>query len=152
FNVTPLATPGPPFATLIVKPSESPALTVPLSAVLVTDSDGFRHWTLSEPCASGAFDALAVAVLSYFVQAVNDVAALMCPVWPAPAARSTAEQSSSWLPTAPLTTQVAEPELPSTTQPAAVVPAGSGSFNVTPFAVPGPLFFTRIVNPIGSPA
>jgi hypothetical protein len=33
---------------------------------------------LSEPVASGAFDADAVAVLSYFVHAANDVAAETC--------------------------------------------------------------------------
>src|SRR5262249_6707014 len=31
-------------------------------------------------------------------------------------------------------------------------PAGSGSLTVTPLAVPVPLFCTRTVNPIGSPA
>src|SRR5262249_47038098 len=79
-NVTPFAVPGPPFETVIVKPSGSPASTVALSAFFVTDKDGFWHWMLSEPCASGAFDALAVAVLSYFVQSAYEVAALMCSV------------------------------------------------------------------------
>ena len=32
------------------------------------------------------------------------------------------------------------------------VPVGSGSLNVTPVAVPAPVFETVIVNPIGSPA
>ena len=47
-----------------MKPIGSPASTVAASAVLVTDNDGFRHVMLAESEASGAFDALAVAVLS----------------------------------------------------------------------------------------
>src|SRR5881227_752718 len=64
FRVTPLAVPGPLLVTVIVKPSGSPAFTVPASASLLTSNDGFRHSIESEPCASGAFVACAVAVLS----------------------------------------------------------------------------------------
>ena len=49
---------------MTVNPIGSPAFTVAASAVLVTDNDGFRHVTLAEADASGAFDACAVAVLA----------------------------------------------------------------------------------------
>ena len=62
-NATSFARPGPPLATVTVKPIGSPAFTVAASAVLVTDSDGFRQVMLAEADAFGAFDALAVAVL-----------------------------------------------------------------------------------------
>src|ERR1041385_6899196 len=65
---------------------------------------------------------------------------------------SMAEQSSSWLPAVPLILQVAEPELESSVQPSAVVPAGSGSARGTPRAVPGPPLERVMVKPSGSPA
>ena len=62
-NVTSLAKPGPPLATVIVKPIGSPAFTVAASAVLVTVRLGALQVIVAEAVASGAFDACAVAVL-----------------------------------------------------------------------------------------
>ena len=59
-------------------------------------------------------------------------------------------QASVWLPTAPVIEHWVGPE--AFDQPAAVVPAGSGSDRLTPFAVPGPPLVTVTVKPIGSPA
>src|SRR5436305_576163 len=47
---------------------------------------------------------------------------------------------------------VSAPAGPESFDHPASVPAGSGSFRVTPLAVPGPLLVTVIVKPSGSPA
>ena len=56
-------------------------------------------------------------------------------------------QSSSWSSPVPVIAQSAFAGLIDH-----VTPFGSGSFSVTPFAVPGPLFVVVIVNPIALPA
>src|SRR5215831_5009035 len=77
----------------------------------------------------------------------------MCTVKLSPAARDASVQFSVCDPTAPVIEHVAAPVAgTSIDQPAAVVPAGSGSFTVTPVAVPGPELDTLMPNPSGSPA
>ncbi len=77
-----------------MNPTGSPASTDARSAVFFTDNDGFSQVTLAESCASGAFDALAVAVLSYVVHAAYDVCAVTCTLKLAPDARSTGEHDN----------------------------------------------------------
>ena len=65
---------------------------------------------LAEALTSGALSAPAVAVLSYLVQAANEVDELTCTEALSFAPRSPNEHSSSWLPEAPLIEQLPGPE------------------------------------------
>src|SRR5579859_736704 len=151
--VTPVAVPGPPLATTIVKPIVSPALTGFGSAVLVTVTDGHCTVVDADLVCVGALLDVSVAVLVYVAQLANTVALTTCAVTLPPGARSTAVQVRVCSAGAvPVTEQFAEPLASDQSSP---VPSGSGSLMTTAFAVPVPgalLLDTVTVKPICEPA
>src|SRR5215469_14797042 len=162
-KVVPVEAPGPPLAKVTVKPIWLPALTVALSAVLVSVRLG--HWTVVVAMAgSGGVTLLesAVAVLVYSAQLSLVVELITCTVMVAPEAKvkvpvvaGSVPQLSVWgavgLSMAhliPVGTVVNELSMLQLTP----VPAGSRSLKVVPVEAPGPALAKVTVKPIWLPA
>src|SRR5437899_2715997 len=109
-SLTPVAVPVPEFLIVTVKPIADPADTLAASAVFSTST--LPHSTSSEAEASGlpSLVVVTLAVLSYFAQLVEVVAAVTCTVSSAPAARLIGWpfSSSSWLPALPVSSNDAK--------------------------------------------
>ena len=100
------------------------------------------------------FDAEAVAVFGYVPALAAVVALAMCTDVDAPGAMSPNEHDNVWVGALPVIEHVPGPAYAGLIDQLTPLPAGSGSFNVTDFAVPvpeAPEFDTVIENPIGSP-
>src|SRR3954447_13137177 len=98
--------------------------------------------------------AVAVAVFSYVPALAAVVALAMCTETEAPGARSPNEHVSACVGTTPVIEHVPGPAYAGLIDQLTPLPAGSGSFNITAFAVPVPAtpeFFTVTAKPIGSP-
>src|SRR5438093_1571932 len=148
-TATPVAVPVPaalPLDTVITKPIEVPALTVPASAVLVILRTG--HWTVMLIGPSELFDwvpppslvAEAEALLATGPQVSAVVGEVMWTCLLAPATRSPKLQAS-------LPLLIVQP----LSEPAALIDqlrpvlVGSVSLTVTPFAVPAPLSLDTVI-------
>ena len=144
-KVTAFAVPVPELLTVIVNPIGSPALTDAASAAFAIVRCGQLTAVLADAWTEPALVAVAVAVFGYAPQLANTVALVTCTEFDAVGAMSPNEHDN----VAPTIEQPAFAGLIDQLMP---VPVGSGSFSVTPVAVPAPVFDTVIVNPIGSPA
>ena len=148
--MTPVATPGPSFRTRIVKPIWLPELTVALSAVLVTTSEGWLTVTVAVELVGRLLVAWAVAV---FVRAPPVAAVVALITWTLAdcvGARLPKVQESTW--GLPEIVHVPGPEYAGLIDQLTPGAEGSGSLRVAPVAVPAPLFVTVTVNPTCSPA
>jgi hypothetical protein len=148
-NVTSLATPGPEFNTVIVNPMSLPSLTAEASAVLLMERFGQLTVVDALSCTEGAFDAAAMAVLSYVAQLAGVVPLVTWTDTEAPEATVPKLQCSSWFGAVPAIEQSGLAESIDQLMP---LPPGRVSMIVTPLAFPAPVFVTVIVKPIGSPA
>jgi hypothetical protein len=153
-SVTDRATPGPEFPTTTVNPMLSPALTVASSAALLIVRCGARTTIVAESCTDPVFEADAVAVFGYVPALAAVVALAMWTEIDAPGAMSPNEHDNVWLGAVPVIEHDPGPAYGGAIDQSTPLPPGSGSFNVTAFAVPVPAaleFDTVIEKPIGSP-
>src|SRR5690349_18365543 len=123
--VTPVATPGPTFVTVTVKPIASPAFTVGASAVLLTCRPG--HCTLTDAfaCTCGLFVACALAVFGYVAQLANAVGLVTCTEAEPPVPRSPKLQLR-------VLVVIEQPACAGLIDQLMPFPVGSGSETVTP--------------------
>src|SRR4029077_18581640 len=102
-RVAPFAAPGPALATVTVKPTGSPALTVVASADFVTLR--FGHWTVTAAMLLLPPVPLVVVTEAWFFTTPQSAGAVDELMWIAgsePGPTWLKVQSSTWLPTAPV--------------------------------------------------
>src|SRR5438270_203586 len=139
FSVTPVAVPVPAAALLLAvmpKPILLPANTEAASAVLLNARAGHCTVMVALAVILGALVAESVAVLGYVPQLLPFVPLVICTDALVPGAISPKAQLSTCDPTAPLIAHVPGPVYAGLIDQETPGPAGSGSRNVTPVAVP----------------
>src|SRR5439155_1561325 len=158
FTVTPVAIPGPPLATVMVKATEVPALTGVASEVLVmarlgggkqfSVQGGVVTTMVAKAWTEPSLDDDAVAVFGREPAVV--VGLVMWTMYVAPGAMSPMVQDRTCAPTAP----ASEHPVPVWDWMVQVTPGSEGrvSVSVTSVAVPGPELPTSMVKPTEVPA